>query len=116
MDHGEDCGVRADPQAQRSDHDCRKSRVAPESTESIPEILADPVDEVVQAVAHVRRFLLLVFAVWRGMGFSVERAKLRRYLLGVTRNRRSKARRNESAPLNPTDSATLSIDGSPAER
>src|SRR6187551_2494264 len=42
--------------------------------------------------------------------------KLRRYLLGVTRNRRSNASRNESAPLKPTDSATPSIEDSPAER
>src|SRR6476619_3934143 len=42
--------------------------------------------------------------------------KLRRYLLGVTRNRRSNARRNESAPWKPTDSATPSIEDSPAAR
>src|SRR5436190_2122757 len=42
--------------------------------------------------------------------------KLRRYLLGVTRKRRWKARRNESAPSKPTDSATFSIEVSPTER
>src|SRR5687768_18104741 len=43
-------------------------------------------------------------------------AKFRRNLLGVTRKRRVKARRNESAPLNPTDSATWSMEDSPPVR
>src|SRR5438045_1717521 len=42
--------------------------------------------------------------------------KLCRYLLGVIRKRRRKARRNESAPSKPTDSATFSIEVSPTER
>ena len=58
----------------------------------LPEVFED---------AHLRVFRVLLWA-----DDSLGKAKFRRNLLGVTRNRRVNARRNASGPLKPTDSAT----------
>src|SRR5690242_17702651 len=64
---------------------------------------------VLPIVLTYRDFNALAGVVFLAMSFDFK-SKYVRKLLGFTPNRRSNALRNASALLNPTDSATLSID------
>src|SRR5688572_696022 len=112
MDDREDGGIGTDAERERQDHDGGKAGIADKSAQSISQILPEMFEEV-EETGHNR--LLDVRGLLRREGDSGS-AKFRRNLLGVTRKRRVKARRKESAPLNPTDTATWSIEDSPPVR
>ncbi len=91
IDNGKDGRVRADAETERENDDRGEAGIANDPPQTVAAILAEMVDEAQNAFVHFRLFFFFA-------GCARGSAKFRRNLLGVTRNRRVKARRNESLP------------------
>ncbi len=104
--------VCANAESERDDDNRGEAWITKQAANSVGEILPEIFEEIQKSIVH-RRLLFVFDLLARGDFLSA--AKLRRNLLGVTRKRRAKARVKESGPLKPTDSATVSIEVSPAD-